>query len=202
MSVVVKAENDILCESTLPYIDKTTVDFACPTQESATSIVISGNHVMKLCSVDVSLGRNVALRGETTQSSTMKVWVSENAVDGDIGPMDDQDGQSLTCTHTDVEEWPHFWELKLDTEVELLRVDIFNRVNRESLCCEDRLRGFTLTAFKGDLLVYTYRDVSHDAQEKYHVTPQRKLQQTVDKIRIESRQTSQVLTLCEVKVFA
>ncbi|GFR85336.1 fucolectin-related protein [Elysia marginata] len=142
----------------------------------------------------------MALKQVTKQSSTLDPWVSENAVDGQLSPEDNIEGQSTTCTHTKFESNSHTWTLTLSSDVSLLRIDIYNRVNKKTLCCKDRLRGFTLNAYKDNDVVFSYTDKTPEAQEVYHVTPQKKLSIAVNGILITSREDAEALTLCEVHV--
>ena len=81
-----------------------------------------------------SPGRNIALRQPTALSSTFANWKSDNAVDGDVARPDDVLDQERTCAHSNHQKQGSrraLW-LYLRTQVDVVRVDLFNRVNRES----------------------------------------------------------------------
>ena len=81
------------------------------------------------------LGKNVALRKQTTQSSTNAGGVSSRAVDGN--PSMDW-GQS-SCTHTNTENNP-WWRVDLGSSLVVGEVFVVNRYCGGP--CGDRLIGF------------------------------------------------------------
>ncbi|KAK3723113.1 hypothetical protein RRG08_000805 [Elysia crispata] len=69
-------------------------------------------------------------------------------------------------------------------------------------CCESRLRGFTLRAFQDGVsgAVYTYTDTAASAKPVYEVVPTHTIDGPVRTVNITKRQSSPILTLCEVLV--
>ncbi|GFO10784.1 receptor-type tyrosine-protein phosphatase kappa [Plakobranchus ocellatus] len=69
-------------------------------------------------------------------------------------------------------------------------------------CCEDRLIGFTLEAFKQtSTRVFTYTDPNPTAQQIYTVIVPANITDPINRIIISNSEVSPILTLCEVLVF-
>ncbi|GFO17632.1 hypothetical protein PoB_004413700 [Plakobranchus ocellatus] len=69
-------------------------------------------------------------------------------------------------------------------------------------CCEYRLIGFTLEAFKQTTTkVFTYTDPSPTARSIYTVIVPANITDPIDRIRISKSDASPILTLCEVLIF-
>jgi hypothetical protein len=94
--------------------------------------------ILSLAEVQVFRGDdNVALRGETSQSSTAFEGAAKLAIDGNT---DGRYSEAKSTTHTDVSENP-WWEVDLKTEQPLDRIAIWNRTDNN---LEGRLAGYRL----------------------------------------------------------
>jgi len=84
--------------------------------------------ILTLAEVEVFVdGTNVAPQGTTKQSSLASGGDPERAIDGNKDPGYSKNGQ----THTSVENNP-WWEIDLGKEVEIERIDIWNRGDRRT----------------------------------------------------------------------
>ncbi|KAK3770998.1 hypothetical protein RRG08_002047 [Elysia crispata] len=188
-------------------VDERTLDILCPTQTAVDSVTVSGAGVQELCSLYISAGRNVALKQATTQSSTFNSWAASNAVDGNQGePGRNPAKLEKTCSHTNNHNigW---WKVTFSRAVNINSFVIYNRrrdqpddINVD--CCESRLRGFTLRAFQDGVsaAVYTYTDTAASAKPVDEVVPTHTIDGPVRSVNITKRQSSTMLTLCEVLV--
>ncbi|KAK3738696.1 hypothetical protein RRG08_019660 [Elysia crispata] len=198
-------DKDVTCmDAQMTRVDDMTIDIACRSSVVVGHVTLSGRCVKHLCSLHISAGRNVALRQvNARQSSTFSNWFARNAVDGDIGPVDGSDTQlRRTCTHTDSYYQDAWWSLTFSTAVHLSEVVIYNRRNPSRTgCCEIRLVGFTLKAFKDSAEqneLYSYTDPRTDYLDEYYLLPSPALTEPVKKIKIFKSSNSEILTLCEV----
>ncbi len=101
------------------------------------------NRILTLAEVEVfSDGRNVAVGGKTTQSSTYGGGAASKAIDGNKNPDHSKDGQTHTSNAGETNPW---WELEL---VEPRSIETIRIWNRSGL--ERRLAGFTLKLLDAD----------------------------------------------------
>ncbi|GFO40630.1 receptor-type tyrosine-protein phosphatase zeta [Plakobranchus ocellatus] len=185
-------------------VNNLTLDISCPTAEVVNELKLSGPGVTALCSLYISDGRNVALGQSTLQSGTFDNWYSRNAVDGDPGVPDSTDELKQTCSHTPPSTNERWWRVLLSNAAAVFRIVIYNRrePSRSDGCCEDRLIGFTLEAFKQtNTRVFTYADPNPTAQQIYTVVVPANITDPINKIEIKNGEVSKILTLCEVLVF-
>jgi len=101
------------------------------------------DRILTLAEVEVtSGGKNVAPKGEASQSSTAHRGVAERAIDGNKDPDYHQRGQTHTDGDGSTAPW---WELDLREERPVERVRIWNRGGLHS-----RLKGFVLELLDAD----------------------------------------------------
>ncbi|GFO07582.1 receptor-type tyrosine-protein phosphatase kappa [Plakobranchus ocellatus] len=184
-------------------VNDLTLDISCPTVKVVSELKLSGSGVTALCSLYISDGVNVALGQETLQSSTFERWFSSYAVDGDPGIPDSKEFAE-TCSHTPSNRAERWWRVLLSNAAVVFRIVIYNRrePSRTDDCCEDRLIGFTLEAFKETYTkVFTYTDTNQTAQPIYTVIVPANITDFINRIRISNSEVSTILTLCEVLVF-
>jgi len=99
--------------------------------------------ILTLAEVEVeSGGKNVALAGKATQSTTYGGASASRAIDGNKSPDYGKGGQTHTANEGTTAPW---WELDLGRAMEVESVGIWNRQGFES-----RLDGFTLTLLDAD----------------------------------------------------
>ncbi|RUS73293.1 hypothetical protein EGW08_018942, partial [Elysia chlorotica] len=182
-------------------VDATTVDFSCPTPDTAKKVVLVGQGVRKLCSLYISGGRNVALKQRAEQSPKFESWSEDwgasNAVDGRT---DDPNKAGHTCTHTDHKGSHGWWELEFSRPVDISSFLIYNRFD----CCQERLEKFKLTVKPGSSTdtPYIYTEPG-DRKLTYEVVPYPPIRFPVRELRfdVDNQGTNVILTLCEVFVF-
>ncbi|CAL1544884.1 unnamed protein product, partial [Lymnaea stagnalis] len=148
--------------------------------------------------INLSPGRNVALKQPTTQTSnySVSIYHASNAVDG------------ITnwnfCTHTNGESAP-MWTLFFKSTVTVASYTIYNRVDSAdpSGSLLKRLKGFILTTFDPNhKIVQNYTDTETSALDVYDVLSTEPWTQ-VSKVQITATYKSpySILTLCEVEIF-
>lgn len=94
--------------------------------------------ILTLAEVEVlSAGKNIAVEGKATQSSTYLGAEASRAIDGEKSPNYGKNGQTHTSNAGERNPW---WELDLGQAKTIDRIGIWNRMGFES-----RLAGFTLT---------------------------------------------------------
>lgn len=99
--------------------------------------------ILTLAEVEViSGGKNVALGGKASQSSTNGGATAERAIDGNKSPDYGKGGQTHTSNAGTTRPW---WELDLGQAVDVEKIGIWNRQGFEG-----RLDGFTLTLLDAD----------------------------------------------------
>ncbi|CAL1534169.1 unnamed protein product, partial [Lymnaea stagnalis] len=101
----------------------------CDAQGAITEMTLEGDHVAKLCSLNVNGGRNVALKQNTTQSEadTPGNFPSDLAVDGNH--LADFSQQSCTLTHVpDVKVKPT-WNLTFDKSYLVTRFVLYSNAD-------------------------------------------------------------------------
>ncbi|GFR61541.1 scavenger receptor class F member 2, partial [Elysia marginata] len=161
--------------------------------------------ISELCSLYISGGRNVALRQKTSQTTTWSTyWVSGNAVNGKLGTIDGGDSVlQEECTHTALGHGDQSWTVEFSNKCYFSQIVIYNRRNPSRVCCEDRLKGFLLTAYNGYTEIFNHRDHIATKQDVYTVvnSQSKGLTGPVTKIEIVKNRRSPILTLCEVMVF-
>ncbi|RUS75220.1 hypothetical protein EGW08_017010 [Elysia chlorotica] len=175
-------------------VDKLTIDVACDTEHVVDHVTLTGSRLETLCSLYISGGRNVALKQDAKQPSTLNVWTAEKAVDGITNLPD----PSLTCAHT--LEQPSWWALQFYTPVHAMQFKVFNRLD----CCKERLIGFRLDAFhkKSDTInVFSHIDSTGVPMDNYTITPSSVIKKSVERVYIAKDRNSKFLNICEVMVF-
>ncbi|MDX1946625.1 MAG: GDSL-type esterase/lipase family protein [Pirellulaceae bacterium] len=99
--------------------------------------------ILTLAEVEViSGGKNVAVSGKASQSSTNGDAAASRAIDGNKSPDYNRGGQTHTSNAGTKQPW---WELDLGQATDIERIDIWNRQGFEG-----RLDGFTLTLLAAD----------------------------------------------------
>ncbi|KAK3797378.1 hypothetical protein RRG08_066331 [Elysia crispata] len=196
-----KDSNQTLKCGSSAIVDDRTYDIVCNTHDLVKDFYLSGAGVKSLCSLYISAGRNVALKQQTEQSSTYKTWISSHAVDGKLDIPDNEDSQKATCTRT---KWrdPGWWRLTFSQPANVSMFSIYNRRNPSwKYCCEQRLKGFHLTALDSQkVLLYEYIDQETERADMYIVRPHSMIK-NVRVVQIEKGHPNWYLALCEVKVF-
>ncbi|GFN80258.1 multiple epidermal growth factor-like domains 10, partial [Plakobranchus ocellatus] len=153
--------------------------------------------------------RNVALKQNTTQSSTYRNWGSENAVNGIFGTVDGSDEvQSSECSRTNDGRWINgYWRLSFSEPMNIIAADIYNRRNpSRKNCCEQNLIGFTFAVHDGNYKrLYSYTDPSYDPLDIYHVPFDQSHSSSIIKqamkVQIKKTSYSSSLNLCEVVIY-
>ncbi|KAK3780067.1 hypothetical protein RRG08_064110, partial [Elysia crispata] len=190
-------------ESNIAEINKFTADISCPTEYPVTSVTLSGDVVILLCSLYISAGRNVALKQRAEQSSWLSIdlrdrWWAEYAVDGRI-PNKTHNSSRLTCSHTALQDKSPWWQVSFTQPVEITR---FLTENRRD-CCQERLKNFSLTVYPVNDL---YKPITYRGSDKvkptYSVVPSPRISSPVTQVKItEGLNPERILTLCEVFIF-
>ncbi|HQX53021.1 MAG TPA: ThuA domain-containing protein, partial [Planctomycetaceae bacterium] len=99
--------------------------------------------ILTLAEVEVlSAGKNVAVDGKATQSSTHGGAIASKAIDGNKNPDYNKQGQTHTTNSGETNPW---WELDLGHAMDVEKIGIWNRSGFES-----RLDGFTITLLDAD----------------------------------------------------
>ncbi|KAH9494721.1 hypothetical protein Btru_017716 [Bulinus truncatus] len=177
-------------------LDATTVDYRCDLNETIQELTVTGTGLKSLCSLFVSGGKNVALKQESSQSSTHDKAFPMLAVDGNTNGIFTKG----SCAHTSEFDPTPSWTLALDTPKVVNRFVLYNR--DPSDCCSDRLRYFRLETLDiNNNILWTYQD-TRETLQVYTVTSVQRY--PVCKVRItptNSINNQVVLTLCEVMVF-
>ncbi|KAK3760889.1 hypothetical protein RRG08_042106 [Elysia crispata] len=133
-------------------------------------------------------------------SSTFGKWRALNAVDGELAIMDNFTDQERTCAHTNMQSGVRFWQLNLPTVVDAVQINIFNRVNHQSACCEERLQGFKMVLKRDYDVVFTYSDSAPKGKEVYELAFPARIP-PFQSLTLYPRSTSEALSICEVEVF-
>ncbi|KAK3801327.1 hypothetical protein RRG08_049093, partial [Elysia crispata] len=195
-------EGKILCDSkdSAAMVDKRTYDIVCNSHDPVKEFSLFGTGVRSLCSLYISGGRNVALKQKTTQSSTYNSWNSSNAVDGKLDIPDNETSQAATCTHTEM-DYHASWRLTFSQSVDIFMFHIYNRRDPSRKdCCEQRLKGFHLTARRTQRVLYEHIDGETEPADMYDVRPPSRIKDVLA-VKIKKGYMRSHLTLCEVKVF-
>ncbi|GFO23024.1 multiple epidermal growth factor-like domains protein 10 [Plakobranchus ocellatus] len=178
-----------------------TLDIFCPTSDVISHVILSGSALLRLCSLYISGGRNVAFNQATQHSTTFDTnWFAYKAVDGNPGL---EVSPKATCSHTALKQLGFaWWRMTFSNYVEINRFVIYNRRD----CCEDRLINFTVKAYSspGTNPVYSYTDPGGPAQLVYTVVPSPPIAFSVKSVQFDVSKNidgPNILTLCEVYAF-
>ncbi|XP_048256481.1 uncharacterized protein LOC124133220 isoform X2 [Haliotis rufescens] len=183
------------CDATNAWITTTTLRMTCRNVVNATSITLVGTNTTEsrlgLTEVYVYGGRNIALRGDTSQSSVYDIYNSSLAVDAGMSTR----FQDRSCTHTAITTDPN-WLVRLGQDYQIYRVDVYNRGTGG-----ERLNNFRIRLGKAGIsgLKQVYQDTAGTAAEVTSV--QMPASRTADRLEVTLRGDSKILTLCEVQVF-
>ncbi|GFO39317.1 multiple epidermal growth factor-like domains 10 [Plakobranchus ocellatus] len=187
-------------------VDDVTLDISCPTLAVVSHVTLSSWDVLRLCSLYISGGRNMALNQATRESSTYGMgthWGSYRAVDGTPRYSSMIAFSQRTCSHT-VPNRPGlaWWRVTFSNDVEINRFVIYNRRD----CCEVRLVNFTLQALasSNSNVTYSYTDSGGPAQLVYTVVPAPVIGFPVKCVQFDvskNTHSENIMTLCEVYVF-
>ncbi|KAK3757391.1 hypothetical protein RRG08_050093 [Elysia crispata] len=199
-----KSSNSTECpESNTAKINKVSADISCPTEYPVTSVTLSGDGVIFLCSLYISAGRNMALKQRAEQSSWFNIdltdrWWAEYAVDGRI-PNDVHLPTGLTCSHTRLKDKSPWWQVSFTQPVEITRFLIENRRD----CCQGRLKNFSLTVYPVN---DSFKPIAYRGSDRnkttYSVVPSPRISFPVNQVKIdEGLNPEKMLTLCEVFAF-
>ncbi|GFN98576.1 multiple epidermal growth factor-like domains 10 [Plakobranchus ocellatus] len=202
------SKDQVCSDAQTAKVDNVTFDLSCPTLDLVSHVILSGSGVGSLCSLDISKGRNIAIKQDARQSSTFKKWYARGAVDGDYGPIDGSEKkQKTTCSHTSNRHSDAWWSVVFSAAMHVQSFVIYNRRNpsREK-CCEFRLSQFSLKAYKSThysrkTQVFNFKDQSSEAQDVYTIIPSPRIGHTVKTLKIAEGQDFNILTLCEVIVY-
>ncbi|XP_071117216.1 receptor-type tyrosine-protein phosphatase mu-like isoform X1 [Haliotis cracherodii] len=190
------------CDATNAWITTTTLRMTCMNVVNATTITLVGTNTTEsqlgLTEVYVYGGRNIALRGDTSQSSVYDIYNSSLAVDGGISTR----FLDRSCTHTAVTSCtgtgttdPN-WLVRLGQDYQMYRVDVYNRGTTG-----ERLNNFRIRLGKAGIsgLKRVYQDTAGTAAEVTSV--QMPASRTANRLEVTLSGDCKILTLCEVQVF-
>ncbi|XP_071118130.1 uncharacterized protein [Haliotis cracherodii] len=190
------------CDATNAWVTTTMLRMTCRKAVNATSITLVGTNTTEsqlgLTEVYVYGGRNIALRGDTSQSSVYDINNSSLAVDGGISTR----FLDRSCTHTAPTSCsgtatadPN-WLVRLGQDYQMYRVDVYNRGT-----AGQRLNDFRIRLGKAGIsgLKQVYQDTAGTAAEVTSV--QMPASRTADRLEVTLRGDCKILTLCEVQVF-
>ncbi|KAH9490855.1 hypothetical protein Btru_033554 [Bulinus truncatus] len=114
--------NEVIClNQKLLWIDANTVDIQCKLQNTIQQLKISGDIVQSICELDISGGRNVALKGTAEQHTTFSTCDAHLAVDGST------DTYYSNCAQTADGDLYPYWRVQLQNSIAVNRYVIFNR---------------------------------------------------------------------------
>ncbi|CAL1536336.1 unnamed protein product [Lymnaea stagnalis] len=167
---------------------------------------------IKLCSLLINGGRNLAMSGLATQSSTLPAnqdggpAEASRAVDGNTNT----NFHSKSCTHTnELDHATPWWNLRLpNVKQNVNRVVIYNRLDvgaaQGAKCCPERLNGFTMDVYNNSgARVFNYIDqppsITFKGEVIYNLTTPDFVEAYLVNISAHNRES--VLTLCEVELY-
>uniref|UniRef100_A0A2C9KKK7 Fucolectin tachylectin-4 pentraxin-1 domain-containing protein n=1 Tax=Biomphalaria glabrata TaxID=6526 RepID=A0A2C9KKK7_BIOGL len=131
--------NNASCAKTNIFsVDDTTMDIACNTNVSMTTLKLEGEDVGNICTLFVSGGRNFALFQTTHESSThlSPLYGPWFAVDGQVKLTCNTYG----CSHTSTDDRSPWWTVYFEQEYNINKCVLYNRIDSE----RHRLNGFLL----------------------------------------------------------
>uniref|UniRef100_A0A2C9L1S5 Tyrosine-protein phosphatase domain-containing protein n=1 Tax=Biomphalaria glabrata TaxID=6526 RepID=A0A2C9L1S5_BIOGL len=201
VNVTLKNKADVVkCKDPIfTVINNRTFDLHCTDLDLLIdSLDINVFNQKRLCTVEVSGGRNVALHQSTDQTGSYGFGKPEKAVDGRRNSA----WKDESCTHTDV-TYPAIasWRVDFDKPFYVNRYVLYNRnVNKE------RLQKFKLSSYSsGGSKVFEYNDTDITNHDTYSVAS--KEINLVSSVNISNTPISinnieeSILTLCEVEIF-
>ncbi|CAL1534168.1 unnamed protein product [Lymnaea stagnalis] len=185
------------CDSRVNFaLTNSRFEIRCDLQDSFTTLILSGESVHHLCTLDVNGGRNVALKQETKQAGDLNKdfpTTSDLAVDGNTSSVL-SDG---TCAHTSQSQDPlPSWTLKYKNDFLITRILLYNMQDNG-----DRLQQFSIDGYDADNNpIFSHVDQREQTLEVYDVV------NTHWATRIRSFvvtvwHTKDALALCEVETF-
>ncbi|GFS01683.1 fucolectin-1, partial [Elysia marginata] len=126
-------------------------------------------------------GRNVALKQDAKQPSIYFDWVATKAVDGVIK----RDDPSETCSRTNISPKNRrtpWWAVEFHRRMKVTQFKVFSRQD----CCEERLVGFRLDAFRrksDNLFYFSYKDATPKSapKQEYTITPSSVIDQSLER---------------------
>uniref|UniRef100_A0A0B7B5B8 Fucolectin tachylectin-4 pentraxin-1 domain-containing protein n=1 Tax=Arion vulgaris TaxID=1028688 RepID=A0A0B7B5B8_9EUPU len=171
-------------------VNNQTLDIHCEQIGLVSQVTLMGSGVSSLCSIYVSGGRDVALRQNTTQSSTYATYGSDKAVDGNTDP---QFSITNTCTATNLETNPS-WSVRFSIPEAVNRYVLYNRDTNP-----ERLVNFNFTSLNSaNAVVYNYMDASTTPLSVYTIVT---TTATVSTVTIQLSGTNKLLTICEFEIY-
>ncbi|XP_055885903.1 uncharacterized protein LOC129926380 isoform X2 [Biomphalaria glabrata] len=173
------------------------VEIRCDMDELFDRIVLEGEGVTSLCSINVNGGRNVAMKQPTEQTSTNGTNVASNAVDGNSDSNFNHGSCTLTNNETDTSPT---WTLTFD---EPMIVNSFEIITREDDPWRKYVYKSAIQFFdtnNDNVLNYTYLIYWYPWYQfivNFNKVALKKLSITAPK---ESFPTA-ILTFCEINIF-
>ncbi|GFS22298.1 receptor-type tyrosine-protein phosphatase kappa-like [Elysia marginata] len=143
------------------------------------------------CQVKISAGRDLALKEQTSQSSTFETWYSRHAVDGTVDLGDNLSGKTCSRTQNDSLSW---WRLTFHKGV---KINYFILFNRRKYAGPHRLEEFKLEAFGNNPTnsLFTYESPTVSRTE-YHIIPDSDVDLPVHEVKITA--TNGSLVICDL----
>ncbi|BFZ15389.1 hypothetical protein BsWGS_18428 [Bradybaena similaris] len=199
-SVQTIVNNGTICRSQHYFaLQKTVFDVWCYLGIEVISVTIQGAIVASICTVQISGGRNVALKQNVYQTSDYSSAIdlhlvdAHNAVDGDTS----QEYSAGSCSQTDFQSTAPYWHLTFDRPYLLHRVVIYSRKDHGEWLDGFRLETFNL---EGNISNW-YKDTAYKHWSVYDFNlvpwqPVKALRITTDST---GKQIRRALSLCEVQ---
>ncbi|CAL1538431.1 unnamed protein product [Lymnaea stagnalis] len=194
--------NRCLNPKTYVQRDKNLIDVVCDLKDTFSVVNITGDIVRNICTIQISGGRNVALRQFARQSSNyfnhdgsqgLNFSQASNAVDGNTGSFEER-----TCTHTtdgNRDKNPN-WNLTLAMQHLVHRYILYNRPSQG-----DRLRNFQLMSYSPERkLIFNYTG-PNESRPSYLITTVPSLVPLTYIHVFAGYNASLFLTLCELEAF-
>ncbi|KAK0069660.1 receptor-type tyrosine-protein phosphatase T-like isoform X1 [Biomphalaria pfeifferi] len=172
-------------------VDNKTIDIKCQDHIVTQAVLLEGDIVTSLCSIYISGGRNVAIRGKTNSSSSNN---HQNAVDGSR----ENKFSKGSCSHSATDDTEPSWELSFGVPMLVDRFVLYNRGD----CCSKRLQSFQLSTKDFSGVNYFHYTGPNETKLVYTVLPERRLD--IDFIKIQATYVDKgevILSLCEVEVY-
>ncbi|GFN99405.1 tyrosine-protein kinase receptor tie-1 [Plakobranchus ocellatus] len=178
----------------------------CPVKDVIEHVTLSGSGLAKLCSVEISMGRNVALKqrifyDSSPENASYHLWPVRNAVDGIKKTSKTLDAKGDECS--DGTTFPVQTKIFLlfDTPVELSAMFVYFRlVNRQKGCCSKSM-GTKVTFWGAGFQPMISHEIGEYRKSKaYSVVPVH-LSSPVHMVTIEKLDQFAPLSLCEIEAY-
>uniref|UniRef100_A0A2C9KTG8 Fucolectin tachylectin-4 pentraxin-1 domain-containing protein n=1 Tax=Biomphalaria glabrata TaxID=6526 RepID=A0A2C9KTG8_BIOGL len=148
-------------EQKILQMDKNKYNIYCQMNVAITQITLSGEAVKSICSVHVNGGRNLALKQQTSQTSTHLKYESQFAVDGIVAPS----CRFSNCSHTAVYDTTPSWSVMFDQAYLFNRFVLYNRLDSSTF----RLKYFGLQVLdEKHSVIFNYTDTNHSNNQSVY----------------------------------